>query len=144
MKVRPWRAGLDLASTMAMLGAVPLIYLAVPHPITFVLCFILSVRTFNCFAQLVDTSDHGGLFVNPRLNRLVGNLCAYCLGYTQTGHRLTHLNHHLYLNTEKDPDLIWGEPEDTSQQLFRRWMRDVILVSALSRLLQYSQRDRTK
>jgi fatty acid desaturase len=143
MRIRPWRSVMDLAATGTVLVAGPLLYFFVPNPFTFGVCFVLSIRTFNCLAQLVHTSDHGGLFPNPRLNKFVGNLCAYCLGYTQAGHRLTHLNHHLYLNTERDPDLIWGRPADSSYQLFRMWMRDLILVSALSRLLQYSQHDRT-
>src|SRR5262249_2672990 len=106
------------------------------------LCIVLNIRVFNCFAQLVHTSDHGGLLPNARLNKFLGDVCASCLGYTQSGHRVTHLNHHLFLNTERDPDLIWGKPDDTSRDLVRAWVRDLLFVSAFARLLQYSQRDR--
>ena len=141
MQLRPARILLDLGVTGCSLVAVPLVLWAVPHPVTFLLCFILSICTFNRFAQLVHTSDHGGLFANPTLNRVVGNLCAYCLGYTRTGHRLAHLKHHQYLNTEKDPDRIWGAPDQSTRELVRRWVRDLAFVSAFERMLQYWQSD---
>ena len=141
-RVRPGRISADLLLTACSLAAVPLAYAAVPGPLMFVVCFTLSLRSFNCLAQLVHTSDHGGLFRSARLNRIVGNVCAYCLGYTRTGHRLTHLNHHLYLNTERDPDRIWGAPDQSTRALFRMWLRDFFALSAAERLLQYSQSDR--
>jgi len=141
-KPRPGRILFDLGTTAATLVAVPLLFKLVSSWVMFVLCFALSIRTFNCFAQLVHTSDHGGLFRSPRLNKLVGNIGAYCLGYTRTGHRLAHLNHHLYLNTVNDPDRIWGAPEQTTRELGRMWLQDFLLVSAARRLLQYSQSDR--
>jgi fatty acid desaturase len=141
-RIRHGRTLADFALATASLAAVPLFYKAFPHPLTLVVSFVLSIRTFNCWAQLVHTSDHGGLFRSPRFNRLAGNIGAYCLGFTRTGHRLTHLNHHLYLNTVNDPDRIWGAPEQTARELGRMWLRDFLLVSAAARLLQYSQSDR--
>ena len=140
-RIRHGRIIGDFVLTAASLAAVPLLYKAFPHSLTFVVSFVLSIRTFNCFAQLVHTSDHGGLFRSPRLNGLAGNIGAYCLGYTRTGHRLAHLNHHLYLNTVNDPDRIWGAPEQTTRELGWQWLRDFLLVSAAGRLLQYSQPD---
>src|SRR5207302_4475956 len=66
---------------------------------------------------------------------------AYCLGYTRTGHRLAHLKHHQYLNTDGDPDLIWGAPDQRARNLVRLWVRDLTFVSALERMLQYWQSD---
>jgi fatty acid desaturase len=132
----------ELVLVALSLAAVPVIYAVAPHPLTFVLCFVLSVRNSNCLAQLIHTSDHGALFKNPRLNAGVGNACSYLLGYTRAGHRLAHLRHHLYLNTEKDPDLVWATPQQTSRDLFRAWAHDFLCLSALKRLLQYSQTDK--
>jgi fatty acid desaturase len=142
-RVRSWRAALDMVWAFGSLLAVPLLYVVWPHPLVLVAIFVLNIRTFNCCAQLVHTSDHGGLFRSPRRNDLAGNLAAYCLGYTRTGHRLAHLEHHRYLNTPRDPDRIWGAPEETTRELVRKWRQDFLLVSALARLLQYSQSDRT-
>src|SRR2546428_13395980 len=71
MKPRPGRILVALGGTAATFVAVPLLYKLVPSWVTFILCFVLSIRTFNCFAQLVHTSDHGALFLNPTLNRVV-------------------------------------------------------------------------
>ncbi len=136
------RVAVDFLLAFASLAAVPVLYTLLPHPLTFVVCFVLSIRTFNCFAQLVHASDHGGLLPRPRLNMVAGSVCAWCLGYTRTGHRLAHLDHHLYLNTERDPDRIWGAPEQNARDLLRMWLRDVCFLTAMGRLLQYSQSDR--
>lgn len=138
-RVSPARVYLELALTALSLAAVPVLSAVVPHPVVFVLGFVLSVRNSNCLAQLIHTSDHGGLFRNPRVNVAVGNACAYLLGYTRAGHRLSHLKHHLYLNTEKDPDLVWGRPQQNTRELLRAWVEDLLCVSAVKRLLQYSQ-----
>lgn len=132
----------DLVLTAISLAVVPVAYAIAPHPLTFVFCFVLSVRNANCLAQLIHTSDHGGLFKDARANTSVSNVCAYLLGYTRAGHRLAHLRHHLYLNTEQDPDLVWGTPRETSRQLFLAWAHDFLFLSALKRLLQYSQTEK--
>jgi fatty acid desaturase len=142
MKQVPARAALDFGLALASIVAVPIVFALLPNPFGFIAAFLLSVRTFNCFAQLVHMSDHGGLFPGIRLNRVAGNIAAYCLGYTRSGHRRAHLNHHLYLNTERDPDRIWGAPDETTRDLIRSWCRDFLFLSALERLLQYSQSDR--
>jgi fatty acid desaturase len=140
-QVRTARSSFDLVVTGVSLAAVPTLYALVPRVVTFAVCFLLSIRAFNCLAQLVHMSDHGALFANPTTNRIFGNLCAYCLGYTRTGHRLTHMDHHRYLNSPRDPDRIWGAPDESTRDLLRRWARDFCFVSALERLLQYSQSD---
>lgn len=140
-KLIHWRAVLDLAVAFSSIAVGPLVYAIWPHPLTFAFAFVFSIRTFNCFAQLVHMSDHGALFANPWANRAAGNIAASCLGYTRTGHRLAHLNHHLYLNTSRDPDRIWGAPDEPTRDLLRHWLRDLFFMSAIERLLQYSQAD---
>jgi len=142
-QVKVLRILLELVLTLGSLVAVPVVYALAPNPLTFVLCFILSVRNSNCLAQLIHSSDHGSLFKHPGLNVAIGNACAYLLGYTRAGHRLAHLRHHLYLNTDRDPDLVWATPHQTSRDLFRAWCHDLLFLSALKRLLQYSQTEKT-
>jgi len=141
-KVIVWRIWLDFAITAVFLMLVPLLFLVFPNPLTFAFCFILSIRNFNSLAQLIHSSDHGGLFRNPTFNTIAGNCCAFFLGYTRTGHRLAHLNHHLYLNTERDPDRIWGAPDQSSRDVVNSWVQDFLFLSAVKRLMQYSQTDR--
>jgi fatty acid desaturase len=137
--VRGSRSVLDLATTLATFVAVPVLAWLAPHPLTYVFCVLLAIHNFNCLAQLVHESDHGSLFRRPGLNAVVGNLCAYPVGYNRYGHRQAHLDHHLYLNTERDPDLIWSRPEQSTRELLAAFVQDLLLLSAIKRFLQYFQ-----
>ena len=50
------------------------------------------------------------------------------------------MDHHLYLNTERDPDRLFGAPGAPGRIL--RPLQDLFFVSALKRFLQYSPADR--
>jgi len=141
-ELRDSRSVLDLTLTVGSVVAVPVFYAMFPHPLTFVACMLLTVRNFNCAAQLVHESDHATLFRHPWLNTLMGNLCAYILGYTRSGHRQAHMDHHIYLNTERDPDIIFSQPDKSGQALLIGLAQDLFLISAIKRFLQYFQSDR--
>ena len=92
----------------------------------FVILALCSIRNFNCAAQLVHESDHGTLFRHPRLNQGFGNVFAHLLGYTRSGHRNAHMDHHVYLNTDRDPDIIFSQPVTAFpgfQPVQGSWMR---------------------
>jgi fatty acid desaturase len=129
----------DLTLTAAEIVAIPLLYMTFPHPLTFVVCILWSIRTFNSCAQLVHETDHGTLFASPRLNNALGNVCAYILGYTRYGHRQVHVDHHLYLNTSRDPDTIFSQPYATGREILQGLLGDVFFLSAVKRFLQYFQ-----
>jgi fatty acid desaturase len=141
-QMRDRRSALDVAVTIVSFAAVPLLFGLYPRWWTFAILALCSIRNFNCAAQLVHESDHGTLFRDPRLNRSFGNLFAYLLGYTRTGHRTAHMDHHLYLNTDRDPDIIFSQPDASASAILRGLLGDLFLVSAIKRLLQYSQSDR--
>ncbi|TRZ98315.1 MAG: hypothetical protein D4R81_10890 [Nitrospiraceae bacterium] len=141
-KLRQFRSVLSLLLTVATFLGVPLLAWLFPHPAVYVLCVFLAIHNFNCFAQLVHASDHWTLSRSKRLNVLIGNLCAYPLGYNRSGHRNAHQDHHLYLNTESDPDLIWNPPDQTLRGLFSAFVQDLVLISAVKRFIQYFQNDR--
>jgi len=137
-EVKDARGVIDLSTTLLTVLAVPVLAWLLPHPVTYMACFLLAIHNFNCLAQLVHESDHGSLFRASRLNTLVGNLCAYPVGYHRYGHREAHLDHHTYLNTERDPDRIWNRPDQTTRDLFGAFLRDLFLASAIHRFLQYA------
>ncbi|MGH8129230.1 MAG: fatty acid desaturase family protein [Steroidobacteraceae bacterium] len=132
----------DLVATIALVAITPVLYLFFPHPLTFAVCIVLSLHSFSRFASLVHASDHGSLFPSATANRWFGNLCAYFMGYTRIGHRTTHQAHHSFLNTEGDADRIWGAPDEGIGRMVKSLLRDLFLVSAFQRILQYSQADR--
>ena len=142
-RMRDGRSALDVLGTLASFVAVPVLFGLHQRWWTFVLLALCAIRNFNCAAQLVHESDHGTLFRDPRLNRSLGNLFAYLLGYTRSGHRTAHMDHHLYLNTDQDPDIIFSQPSASSSAVLRGLLSDLLFVSAIKRLLQYSQSDRT-
>jgi fatty acid desaturase len=141
-RMRDGRSALDVVVTLASFVAVPVLFGWLPRWWTFAILALCAIRNFNCAAQLVHESDHGTLFRDPRLNRSLGNLFAYLLGYTRTGHRAAHMDHHLYLNTDRDPDIIFSQPDASAPAMLKGLLSDLFFVSAIKRLLQYSQPDR--
>jgi fatty acid desaturase len=115
-----------------------LLFATVPTPFGLLLALGFSLRHFSFLAQIVHLSDHLTLHRSPRLNRLFGDSCAWILGYSRNGHREVHLDHHLYLNSEKDPDAeIFGAANQSKQDLVRGALRDLGFVTAYRRLFQY-------
>lgn len=141
-QMRDRRSVLDAIVTLVCFAAVPALFGLYPRWWTFTILALGAIRNFNCAAQLVHESDHGTLFRNPRLNRSFGNLFAYLLGYTRSGHRAAHMDHHLYLNTDRDPDIIFSQPSASASAVLKGLLGDLFFVSAIKRLLQYSQSDR--
>ena len=141
-RMRDGRSALDVIAALASFVAVPVVFGLYPRWWTAALLALWAIRNFNCAAQLVHESDHGTLFHDPRLNQGFGNLFAYLLGYTRGGHRTAHMDHHLYLNTDRDPDIIFSQPEASASAMLKGLLGDLFLVSAVKRLLQYSQSDR--
>ena len=139
--LRDGRSLVDVVVALLCCTAVPLIYATWPYPLVFLACLLLVIRNANYLAQIVHESDHGGLFRNPALNLRVGNLAALMLGYTRSGHRHAHIDHHLYLNTERDPDRIFGTPNQTGREILLYLIQDLFFVTAVKRLLQYSPSD---
>jgi fatty acid desaturase len=142
-RMRDGRSALDVLAALTSFGAVPVVFGLYPRWWVVALLALWAIRNFNCAAQLVHESDHGTLFRDPRLNQAVGNLFAYLLGYTRGGHRAAHMDHHLYLNTERDPDIIFSQPEASGPAILKGLLGDLFFVSAIKRLLQYSQSDRS-
>ena len=141
-RLKPLHASVDYIITIALIFLVPVAYFLVPHPAMLVVCVLANIHTFNRFAQIIHGSDHGGLFSNPTANSVFGNLAGSFLGYARAGHQLSHQQHHLYLNTERDSDRIWGRPDETMGEMRGLWLKDLLMVTAVQRLLQYSQTDR--
>jgi len=136
------RAVLHFGGVLATTACVPLVYLAYPGPLTAVLCVLLALHNFNTFAQIVHGSGHGKLLRNGYWNDLVGEIAAGFLGFRRLGAALAHQMHHSKLNTEEDGDRIWGRPEQTTGEFCTMLLQDVLMISALKRVLQYLQFDR--
>ena len=142
-RLRAWPVLFDFSTTLVLMVASAFLFSLKPGLITGTVCVLVTLHNFSRLASLVHASDHGYLFANARANNALGNFCAYLMGYTRAGHRLAHQVHHSYLNTERDSDKVWGEPGDSAHHTLRKWLEDLFLVSALRRVMQYSQADRS-
>lgn len=140
--VRDGRALVDLTAALATTAAVPLLYLAFPHPLTVVLCVVLSIHNFNALTQIGHASMHGNFLSKRRWNALAGEIACALRGFSRAGFNLSHHMHHIKLNTEEDPDIIWGRPDELTREVLRKMLQDLFMVTAVKRLLQYMQFDR--
>jgi len=141
-RLRIARPAVDFAITVLLVALTPVLYRLLPNPFVFVICILLSLHCFSRFASMVHGSDHGNLFPDASANRWVGNLCAYFMGYTRAGHRAAHQVHHTHLNTVGDADRIWGAPDESVGTMVKTLAQDLFLISAIRRLMQYTQTDR--
>jgi fatty acid desaturase len=142
-RLRAWPVLFDFSTTLLLMAGSALLFSLKPGLITGAVCLLVTLHNFNRLASLVHASDHGYLFTQSGANNTIGNICAYLMGYTRAGHRLAHQAHHSYLNTERDSDKVWGEPSDSTYLTLKKWLEDLFLVSAIRRVMQYSQADRS-
>lgn len=138
-EINTLKASLDLANTILLIFATPLIFYFFQNVYVLIICFFINIHTFNRFAQLIHGSDHGWLFKSSFFNNFWGNLSATFIGYTRAGHQTSHQLHHVYLNTDNDSDRIWGAPDEKINSFFQNILLDLSGITALKRLMQYSQ-----
>ena len=98
-----------------------------PNPVTFVLAVMLIGARQLGLAILMHEAAHGGLATNHKLNDWVGQwLCAAPVGAHLRNYRDSHISHHKYAQSEKDPDLILSAPFPiTRKSLLRKIVRDM-------------------
>lgn len=141
-QVRDGRAWRDLFATLATTAAVPVLYLAFPNPLTVVACIVLSLHNFNALTQIGHASGHGNFVSQRRWNVAAGEIACALRGFSRAGFSLSHHIHHIKLNTAEDPDLIWGQPQESTREILGNMLRDLFMITAIKRLLQYMQFDR--
>lgn len=127
----------DFIVTFALVFVPPVLLYFYPSIWMSILGALINVHVFNRCAQIVHGSDHGSLFASKKFDRIVGQIAGCFVGYQAQGHKETHDEHHVFLNSEKDADRIWCEPEAGISAILKGWARDLFLVSAAYRFLQY-------
>ena len=63
-------------------------------------------------------------------------------GFNRTGFAVSHQLHHAHLNEEEDVDLLFGRPDEPTRKLVLMCLQDLLMITAVKRLLQYMQTDR--
>ena len=136
------RATLDFLGALATTAAVPWIYWLYPSWISVVVCVLLSIHNFNALTQVGHASGHGNFLSNARWNAIAGDVACALRGFSRAGFALSHQMHHAYLNEDDDADLLWGSPDESTRNLIVMCLQDLLMITALKRLLQYMQTDR--
>ena len=121
-----WGAWLTLHVWAVIIGAMAL-FIIFPHPITFLLAFLVIGSRQHGMAILMHDAAHGVLFKTKALNEFAGK---YLLGAPYGGdlesYRKYHLKHHRYAQSALDPDLPLSAKFPISKaSLKRKLLRDI-------------------
>lgn len=126
-----WRSSLSLLTDWLGIVALFALLIYFPHPITYVLCFILMGRQQLALAIMMHDGAHGRLYKSPLYNNYLGQLfTAAPVFFSQDSYRKFHLKHHLKPLAPEDPDisLIGGYPI-SGKSFIRKLLRDLLGVS---------------
>ena len=113
-----------------------------PHPLTFLLAFVVVSGRQLGLAILMHDAAHRTLLAKPKLNDWVGQ---YVLGAPVGAdfflYRPYHLTHHRHTQQEQDPDLELSAPFPISRASLRRKItRDLLGITGYQRrVLQIKQ-----
>lgn len=98
-------------------------------------CVLLGGRHL-ALAILMHEASHYSLFKRKILNDVIGQwLCAYPTWQDLQRYRVSHLKHHQFTGTPKDPDLNLVLPFPiTKKSFWRKLLRDLLGVSGIKRI----------
>ena len=103
-----------------------------PHPLTFIVAYIIICGRQLGMAILMHDAAHGVLFKNKAVNDFVGRyVLAFPIGLDNASYRKYHLQHHLHTQQSDDPDLGLSAAFPTSRaSLRRKFTRDMLGITA--------------
>ncbi|MFO1518794.1 MAG: fatty acid desaturase family protein [bacterium] len=126
-----FRSSLSLALDWLGIAALFAALIYFPHPVTYVICFILMGRQQLALAIMMHDGAHGRLYKSPKVNDYLGQLFTGApLFFSQDSYRKFHLKHHLEPLVSTDPDisLIGGYPISRGS-FYRKLFRDLVGIS---------------
>jgi fatty acid desaturase len=139
---RPARAALAIARQWAVIGTVAVATVWWGRWYAYPPAVVIIATRQHALAVLMHDGAHRLLFAGSVLNDLVSDLLlAFPLVVSTTLYRRHHLDHHRYLNTERDPDLDTAALAHTSRDWVRLFAGDlsaVNLVKTVDTLNQFS------
>lgn len=105
--LQPWRTALAIAIDWAtILLAMAVSIWADNWPVYIAAVFVIAGRQ-HALAVLIHDFAHYQFLKNKRLSEWVGDLfLAWPILITVNSYRTTHMEHHFYTNSEKDPDYV--------------------------------------
>ncbi|MBT0773331.1 fatty acid desaturase family protein [Kineosporia sp. J2-2] len=129
---RPLRAAGTIAWQWAVILAAAGTAVWWGHWYGYLIALVVIATRQHALAVLMHDGAHRSLFAHRALNDLVSDLLlAFPLFVSTSLYRRHHLDHHRYLNTERDPDLDTAALAHTSQDWARLFAGDVTGVNLL-------------
>ncbi len=139
---RPLRAAFAIARQWAVLIAAGTGAVWWGHWYGYVLAIVVIATRQHALAVLMHDGAHRSLFTSRRVNDVVSDLLlAFPLFISTSLYRRHHLDHHRYLNTDRDPDLDTEALKHTSKDWARLFAGDVTgtnLLKTVDSLDQFS------
>jgi fatty acid desaturase len=139
---RPLRALLAITRQWAVMAAAGAAAVWWGQWYGYVLAVVVIATRQHALAVLMHDGAHRSLLSDRRANDLVSDLLlAFPLFISTSLYRRHHLDHHRYLNTERDPDLDTNAIEHTSKDWVRLFAGDVTgtnLLKTVDTLDQFS------
>lgn len=122
----------------ATIFAAMALFVAWPHPLTFLLAVLLIGGRQLGLAILMHDASHRLLFRHARLNDWIGfYVCGSPVGASLALYRPYHLQHHRHTQQKEDPDWVLSAPFPISKKSFmRKMLRDMLGVTAYQRRLE--------
>ncbi|WP_329563606.1 fatty acid desaturase family protein [Kitasatospora sp. NBC_01266] len=129
---RPARSVLAIAWQWAVIAAAQTAAVYWGHWYGYPLAMVVIATRQHALAVLMHDGAHRLLFARRALNDTVSDLLlAFPLFISTTLYRRHHLDHHRYLNTERDPDLDTAPLGNTARDWLRLFAGDVTGVNLL-------------
>ena len=122
-----WIGAALIAHAWAVVLAAVALFSWYPSVVTFVLAVMLIGSRQLGFAILLHDASHRALFRTGWLNEWASQwLCARPIMADMPSYRAYHLEHHKYVQTERDPDLALSAKFPTTRaSLIRKFVRDL-------------------
>ncbi len=95
---------IKIAQLLAIWGLCALLALKADSHLAALPCYVLMGFCFHGLGVLAHEGAHGSLLGWGWVDRLVGFFCGLPISFPCNNYRATHLLHHMYENSELDPD----------------------------------------
>lgn len=144
-RISDWRGAFWIVFTWGLIAATFAALFFYPHPLTYVLGFVLMARHQLSLAILMHDAAHRRLSNHPAFNDYAAQLfLASPILFSLNSYRVFHLKHHQDPLAPDDPDisLIGGYPV-SKVSLARKLLRDACGISYCKFLRYFLSRSRT-
>lgn len=139
---RPGRAALAIARQWAVILAAAGAACYLDRWYAYLVAIVVIATRQHALAVLMHDGAHRLLFSDRRVNDLVSDLLlAFPLFISTALYRRHHLDHHRYLNTERDPDFDPTAIENSTRDWVRLFAADAValnIVKTVGTLDQFS------